>query len=122
MPFRSVVERAGVSRTPQDDTGKVQILLGHVAVPTSSVLALHCYLFFFFSSRRRHTRFKCDWSSDVCSSDLTDGQLVGFHALPKRAVLEADELAIGGELLQWLALPHGVVAGDVVENLRLEDE
>src|SRR4029077_14283386 len=23
----------------------------------------------FFSSRRRHTRFKCDWSSDVCSSD-----------------------------------------------------
>src|SRR5207237_7745164 len=27
-------------------------------------------LHFFFSSRRRHTRFKCDWSSDVCSSDL----------------------------------------------------
>src|SRR5260370_4448972 len=26
-------------------------------------------VFFFFSSRRRHTRFKCDWSSDVCSSD-----------------------------------------------------
>src|SRR5882762_8165127 len=29
--------------------------------------------FFFFSSRRRHTRFKCDWSSDVCSSDLPFG-------------------------------------------------
>src|SRR2546430_4390531 len=28
--------------------------------------------FFFFSSRRRHTRFDCDWSSDVCSSDLTN--------------------------------------------------
>src|SRR2546430_12635869 len=28
--------------------------------------------FFFFSSRRRHTRFDCDWSSDVCSSDLRD--------------------------------------------------
>src|SRR5205085_9461990 len=28
--------------------------------------------FFFFSSRRRHTRFDCDWSSDVCSSDLID--------------------------------------------------
>src|SRR2546430_5550929 len=27
-------------------------------------------LIFFFSSRRRHTRFDCDWSSDVCSSDL----------------------------------------------------
>src|SRR2546430_14636097 len=25
---------------------------------------------FFFSSRRRHTRFDCDWSSDVCSSDI----------------------------------------------------
>src|SRR6266567_6050282 len=32
-------------------------------------------LFFFFSSRRRHTRFDCDWSSDVCSSDL----LVAAH-------------------------------------------
>src|SRR2546430_11935181 len=30
-------------------------------------LLLQC---FFFSSRRRHTRFDCDWSSDVCSSDL----------------------------------------------------
>src|SRR5260370_31442411 len=33
-----------------------------------TVFSLACY--FFFSSRRRHTRFKCDWSSDVCSSDL----------------------------------------------------
>src|SRR2546430_10602324 len=31
-------------------------------------------VFFFFSSRRRHTRFDCDWSSDVCSSDLSGGQ------------------------------------------------
>src|SRR2546430_14350005 len=29
------------------------------------------FFFFFFSSRRRHTRFDCDWSSDVCSSDLS---------------------------------------------------
>src|SRR5260221_5700000 len=29
-----------------------------------------CRFFFFFSSRRRHTRSLCDWSSDVCSSDL----------------------------------------------------
>src|SRR5690242_21827428 len=27
-------------------------------------------MYFFFSSRRRHTRLTCDWSSDVCSSDL----------------------------------------------------
>src|SRR2546430_12596026 len=31
-------------------------------------------LWFFFSSRRRHTRFDCDWSSDVCSSDLARGR------------------------------------------------
>src|SRR5205085_9047589 len=32
---------------------------------------LYCvFFFFFFSSRRRHTRFDCDWISDVCSSDL----------------------------------------------------
>src|SRR5437868_14864557 len=30
--------------------------------------------FFFFSSRRRHTRSKRDWSSDVCSSDLSAGR------------------------------------------------
>src|SRR2546430_4375864 len=32
--------------------------------------AAYSCCFFFFSSRRRHTRFDCDWSSDVCSSDL----------------------------------------------------
>src|SRR5256885_3474576 len=30
-------------------------------------------IFFFFSSRRRHTRLQGDWSSDVCSSDLGAG-------------------------------------------------
>src|SRR5437588_9788441 len=35
------------------------------------LLTLFLYFsFFFFSSRRRHTRSLCDWSSDVCSSDL----------------------------------------------------
>src|SRR5438105_15383797 len=33
-------------------------------------------LFFFFSSRRRHTRSTRDWSSDVCSSDLVDQVIV----------------------------------------------
>src|SRR5437762_7087973 len=31
-----------------------------------------CFFIFFFSSRRRHTRYIGDWSSDVCSSDLLD--------------------------------------------------
>src|SRR3712207_1650563 len=44
------------------------------------------YLFFFFSSRRRHTRYWRDWSSDVCSSDLiTDGQLTGPYSFAKVA-------------------------------------
>src|SRR2546427_6872038 len=41
--------------------------------------------FFFFSSRRRHTRFDCDWSSDVCSSDLVTRTING----PARIVFEA---------------------------------
>src|SRR5207249_8473740 len=36
-----------------------------------------CFLFF-FSSRRRHTRSKRDWSSDVCSSDLPEKRLLGL--------------------------------------------
>src|SRR2546427_6035016 len=43
------------------------------------------FFFFFFSSRRRHTRFDCDWSSDVCSSDLRihrlDWRRLGFDFL-----------------------------------------
>src|SRR5688572_32235169 len=34
------------------------------------------FIFFFFSSRRRHTRFDCDWSSDVCSSDLATQRIL----------------------------------------------
>src|SRR2546430_13407534 len=40
----------------------------HSLLPAVGAAAL--FMFFFFSSRRRHTRFDCDWSSDVCSSDL----------------------------------------------------
>src|SRR5690242_21399341 len=44
-----------------------------------------CVCFFFFSSRRRHTRLTCDWSSDVCSSDLDEfaGKLVAPAHLPQ---------------------------------------
>src|SRR4051812_49586920 len=50
-----------------------------IAVPATQSLSLlfsffvylfFIFFFFFFSSRRRHTRLTCDWSSDVCSSDL----------------------------------------------------
>src|SRR5688572_31923711 len=38
---------------------------------------------FFFSSRRRHTRFDCDWSSDVCSSDLHRRIEARRHTAPR---------------------------------------
>src|SRR2546430_7478791 len=41
-----------------------------ILLPGSQFVYPRYPLFFFFSSRRRHTRFDCDWSSDVCSSDL----------------------------------------------------
>src|SRR6267143_1899046 len=40
------------------------------SVPRPSRLSMSNFFVFFFSSRRRHTRWNCDWSSDVCSSDL----------------------------------------------------
>src|SRR2546430_5066103 len=64
------------------------------------------FLSFFFSSRRRHTRFDCDWSSDVCSSDLScsfdrEGRGLGHRAAALGAELRAPEdrgaaLAAGG--------------------------
>src|SRR5437868_14392624 len=43
----------------------------------------------FFSSRRRHTRSKRDWSSDVCSSDLTYGSSGVRRAWKARCALRA---------------------------------
>src|SRR2546430_12560901 len=48
-------------------------------------------LFFFFASRRRHTRFDCDWSSDVCSSDLYRG----MHFDEERLYLLLDRYLAG---------------------------
>src|SRR3989454_4667536 len=44
---------------------------GHLQTTRGSLAMRICLLFFFFSSRRRHTRLQGDWSSDVCSSDLS---------------------------------------------------
>src|SRR5690242_21554229 len=43
------------------------------------------FVFFFFSSRRRHTRLTCDWSSHVCSSDLSPKIVVTFYEIHFRA-------------------------------------
>src|SRR5205085_9804302 len=52
--------------------------------------------FFFFSSRRRHTRFDCDWSSDVCSSDLQDDQEI-FEARHFQRFFFLDRLDVFAE-------------------------
>src|SRR5256886_3341572 len=59
---------------------------------------------FFFSSRRRHTRFDCDWSSDVCSSDLT------LARVPQAFRERADALRGNGETVVFL-VEGGRVAG-----------
>src|SRR2546426_6431465 len=46
-------------------------MFGDCAVMCAFGPGLDYFFFFFFSSRRRHTRLQGDWSSDVCSSDLT---------------------------------------------------
>src|SRR2546430_6211850 len=57
---------------------------------------------FFFSSRRRHTRFDCDWSSDVCSSDLP------LQDFTVGGTPDARQFAVGGPArrviqMHWLA-------------------
>src|SRR5947207_15228572 len=47
-------------------------------------------MFFFFSSRRRHTRSLCDWSSDVCSSDLRALGKDARRPLPRREALRPE--------------------------------
>src|SRR2546430_639713 len=76
-------------------------------------------MFFFFSSRRRHTRFDCDWSSDVCSSDLAirlaarrldAGDLAGFDARFRamgRRPTYAEVRAVGEEFHNFLVKRSG---------------
>src|SRR5438093_8591665 len=68
--------------------------------------------FFFFSSRRRHTRLVSDWSSDVCSSDLR-------HA-PRHAAREFRRHEIGGAAQAYrLQLHEREVANDRCGQVRV---
>src|SRR5689334_24635671 len=71
---------------------------------TRTVLSL-----FFFSSRRRHTRWNCDWSSDVCSSDLESENLRitvqdegrGFDPTESATLSDNGELAAQSNLAKF---------------------
>src|SRR5437763_7042979 len=72
---------------------------------------------FFFSSRRRHTRYIGDWSSDVCSSDLRDGQagtwivpeiIAAYTALHRMGLAHSVEAWREGQLVGGL---YGVALG-----------
>src|SRR5256886_2870521 len=66
-------------------------------------------MFFFFSSRRRHTRFDCDWSSDVCSSDLGDRTIrTRVLDLIKRTELNAVVIDVKGDR-GWIVYPTNVI-------------
>src|SRR3712207_8340429 len=53
------------------------------------LLFLMYYISFFFSSRRRHTRYWRDWSSDVCSSDLDE-----YYMEYNKDILTNDSISI----------------------------
>src|SRR5699024_4313919 len=70
------------------------------------------YSFFFFSSRRRHTRSKRDWSSDVCSSDL--GLAVGIDYSLFIIHRHRRQLKEGYELTESIALANGTSGSAVL--------
>src|SRR2546430_16786635 len=69
---------------------------------------------FFFSSRRRHTRFDCDWSSDVCSSDLPQlARVPGANLF----LVPVQDVRIGGR--QGTGTYQYTLQSDDLEALRL---
>src|SRR2546430_9751703 len=75
-----------------------------------------CIAFFFFSSRRRHTRFDCDWSSDVCSSDLQIRQ--EFNHLSENEALLSDLFAEVVKFLSNLAVAAAQFVGLLIAIQR----
>src|SRR2546430_5218673 len=67
------------------------------------------WVVFFFSSRRRHTRFDCDWSSDVCSSDLLWHGLEPFVSKKLVVVHPLGGCPIGGSSTDGVVNSNGHV-------------
>src|SRR5256885_4489549 len=92
---------------------------------TSIVLQIHLpVLFFFFSSRRRHTRLQGDWSSDVCSSDLASINL--DHTMRSRAsVKPSDYPPLPFHTIRFIAFLSSLVVAIIlaifIYHLRSEE-
>src|SRR5688572_19901967 len=85
------------------------------------VLYFFFCFFFFFSSRRRHTRFDCDWSSDVCSSDLSIAAVVlALVTVARDWRVEADRRAMHWSLGGVAMLMFGATAFQVGSNLKVQ--
>src|SRR3972149_1033650 len=90
--------------------------------PRSQTKDITNFFHFFFSSRRRHTSFDCDWSSDVCSSDLPRDVLPGPDAPPAllHQAIHYSVFAGGKRIRPILALAAcDTVGGDVDRVLPL---
>src|SRR6266498_1091031 len=78
-------------------------------------------MFFFFSSRRRHTRCGRDWSSDVCSSDLIRAAFMSDIHVGSRTFLEEKwskvSAWLGGDDEVARSIRYLVVSGDVVDGI-----
>src|SRR2546430_12974150 len=81
-------------------------------------MSIRLSVFFFFSSRRRHTRFDCDWSSDVCSSDLLQGGV----EISVGALLNLRVAALRDERRQPADLEIASDHNEDVGVIELEDE
>src|SRR3712207_7544361 len=76
--------------------------------------------FFFFSSRRRHTRYWRDWSSDVCSSDLASRDEIG--ALAQRFNVMAAHIQEAQETLEAKVADRTRELARSLEELRRSEE
>ena len=87
------------------------------------VLCVCCFCFFFFKQKTAYEIYQCDWSSDVCSSDLTKNnipnQVIGarFHQTLLSALLDVIH-----RLAKMYDFSHVLLSGGVMQNRLLSQQ
>src|SRR5947209_16641130 len=92
-------------------------------------ISIFFIIFIFFSSRRRHTRYWRDWSSDVCSSDLVSttsqpssrNDRCRSSMTSGRVSTRSEERRVGKECRSWTSTYHKKKNIDENHNRSLED-